>query len=93
MSLFSELKRRNVFKVAGAYLVVAWVVIQVADVVAPQLSLPEWAPRFVTLLVLLGFPLALVLAWIFDITPEGIRAEATSGSKRVFVVGTVVAVA
>jgi TolB-like protein/tetratricopeptide (TPR) repeat protein len=93
MSLFSELKRRNVFKVAGAYLVVAWVVIQVADVVAPQLSLPEWAPRFVTLLVLLGFPLALVLAWIFDITPEGIRADASSGNKRVFAVGTVVAVA
>ncbi len=93
MSLFSELKRRNVFKVGGAYLVVAWLVIQVADTVAPQLGLPEWAPRFITLLVLLGFPLALVLAWIFDITPEGIRADATPGTKQVLAVGTVVAMA
>ncbi len=93
MSLFSELKRRSVFKVGVAYLVVAWVVIQVADTVAPQLGLPEWAPRFITLLVLLGFPLAVVLAWIFDITPEGIRADATPGNKGVFVVGTVVGLA
>ncbi|MEJ2204119.1 MAG: hypothetical protein P8170_08410 [Gemmatimonadota bacterium] len=94
MSLFSELKRRSVFKVGGAYLVVTWVVIQVADTVAPQLSLPEWVPRFVTLLLLLGFPVALVLAWIFDVTPEGIRADTTTnGNRRVVAVGVVMAVA
>jgi len=92
MSLLSELKRRNVFKVGGAYLVAAWVIIQVADTVAPQLGLPEWAPRFVTLLVLLGAPLALVLAWIFDVTPEGIRPDARStGNKRVIAAGLIMA--
>jgi len=94
MSLFSELKRRSVFKVGVAYLVVTWVVIQVADTVAPQLSLPEWVPRFVTLLLLLGFPVTLVLAWIFDVTPEGIRADTTTtGNRRVIAVGTAMALA
>ena len=66
----SEFKRRNVFKVGIAYLVVAWVLIQIADVFAPQLNLPDWAPRLITLIILLGFPIALVLAWIFDLTPQ-----------------------
>ena len=82
MSLLSELRRRNVFKVAAAYLVVGWLVIQAADLLAPQLNLPEWAPRLVTFLVLIGFPLALVLAWIFDLTPEGLQVEqARVGNK------------
>lgn len=90
MSIFSELKRRKVFRVGAAYLVVAWLVIQVADILAPQLRLPDWAPRFVTLVVLLGFPLALVLAWIFDVTPEGIRRDATPfGNKAAVAVGVV----
>ena len=58
MSLFAELKRRKVFKVAAGYLVVAWLVIQVAATVAPQLGLPEWAPRLITLIMLLGLPVA-----------------------------------
>lgn len=72
MSLIAELQRRKVFKVAVAYGVVAWLVIQVASTIAPQLNLPEWAPRFITLLVLLGFPIALVLAWIIDKTPKAL---------------------
>jgi TolB-like protein/Tfp pilus assembly protein PilF len=85
MSLVAELKRRSVFKVGVAYLVVGWLVIQVAATVSPQLSLPEWAPRLITLVVLLGFPISLVLAWIFDVTPEGVKVDAQGvGSKRVF---------
>ncbi len=92
MSLLKELQRRSVFKVAAAYLVVAWLVIQVAATVSPQLALPDWAPRLITLLVLLGFPVALVLAWVFDVTPEGIKADpAPVGNKRVFATAAVLA--
>ena len=79
-SFLSEIKRRNVFKVTVAYLVVAWILVQIADVLAPQLNLPDWAPRMVTFILLLGFPLALVLAWVFDVTREGVKTE--SGSKK-----------
>jgi serine/threonine-protein kinase len=92
MSLISELQRRKVFKVAGAYLVVGWLLIQVAATVAPQLNLPEWAPRFITLVVLLGFPIVVVMAWVFDVTPEGIKVDASrAGSKRIFVVAAALA--
>jgi TolB-like protein len=85
MSLLTELRRRNVFKVGAAYLVVGWLVIEAAALLAPQLNLPEWAPRFVTFLVLVGFPIALVLAWIFDLTPEGMQlAEGKTGNKRFY---------
>ncbi len=87
MSLFNELKRRNVFKIGAAYLVVGWLLIQAADIIAPQLALPEWAPRLVTFLILLGFPIALVLAWIFDLTPEGVQVtEGRAGSKRFYAI-------
>ena len=59
MSLLAELRRRKVFRVGAAYLVVAWLLIQVVATVAPQLRLPEWAPRLVTLLLMVGFPVAL----------------------------------
>ena len=90
MSLIEELQRRKVFKVAAAYLVVGWLLIQVASTVAPQLNLPEWAPRLITLIVLLGFPIALVLAWILDVTPGGIRVDkAPAGTKRIVVAAAV----
>ncbi len=90
MTLVTELKRRKVFKVAAAYLVVGWLLIQVAATVAPQLNLPEWAPRLITFTILLGFPIVLVMAWIFDVTPEGIKVDASrAGSKRMFVVAAV----
>lgn len=73
MSFWDELRRRNVFKVAAAYAIVAWLVAQVATVFAPALSLPEWVTPFVVFLLLLGFPVAVVLAWAFEITPEGIK--------------------
>jgi hypothetical protein len=87
---WKELRRRKVFKVAVAYAVVAWLVIQVASTIAPQLNLPEWAPRLITLVVLLGFPVVLVLAWMLDKTPEGLKIEpATIGNKRMFAIAAV----
>lgn len=93
--LWAELKRRQVFKVGTAYLVVGWLVIEVADTLAPQLGLPAWAPRLVTFLILLGFPVALVLAWIFDLTPDGVRVEARGAGSAGFyaLVGVVAALA
>jgi adenylate cyclase len=90
MSLIDELKRRKVFKVAAAYLVVGWLLIQVASTIAPQLNLPEWAPRLVTFIILLGFPIALVLAWTLDVTPEGIKLDkAPAGTKRMIAVAAI----
>src|SRR3954451_6158316 len=72
-NFFAELKRRNVYKVAVAYLVAAWLVTQVATQVFPFFDIPNWAVRLVVLLLMLGFPVALILAWAFEITPEGIK--------------------
>src|SRR5437868_1109790 len=72
---FGELKRRNVYKVAVAYGVVAWLLIQVATQVFPFFEIPNWAVRLVVLLLILGFPVALTLSWAFEITPEGIKRE------------------
>ncbi|MDH3440084.1 MAG: FHA domain-containing protein, partial [Gammaproteobacteria bacterium] len=66
MSLFSELKRRNVFKIGVAYLIVAWLLMQVTDLAAPRLFLPEWVPTFVVFILALGFPVALLLAWAYE---------------------------
>lgn len=85
MSLVDELKRRKVFKVGAAYLVVAWLAVQAASIAFPTFEAPLWALRVFILVCLLGFPLALVMAWIFDVTPEGVKFDrAVSGSKRVF---------
>ncbi len=75
-SFFAELKRRNVYKVAVAYVVVAWLLIQVATQVFPFFNIPNWIVRLIVVLaMLIGFPIALVLAWAFEITPEGIKRE------------------
>jgi TolB-like protein/Tfp pilus assembly protein PilF len=70
---FGELKRRNVYKVAVAYAVVAWLLIQVATQVFPLFEIPNWAIRLVVLLLIIGFPVALVFAWAFELTPEGLK--------------------
>src|SRR6476660_5788472 len=72
-SFFAELKRRNVYKVAVAYAIVGWLLIQVATATFPVLEIPNWAIKLVIALVLLGFPIALILAWAFELTPEGIK--------------------
>ena len=75
MKLFSELKRRNVFRMAVLYVVAAWLILQVADVVIGLGILPEWIGPLVFALLLVGFPIAVVLAWFYEITPEGIARE------------------
>jgi len=80
VSLFAELNRRNVFRVALAYVVVAWVLMQAADTLAPALLLPEWVTRFVAFILILGFPLAIFFAWAFELTPEGIKLEKAARS-------------
>jgi len=72
-SVWGELRRRNVFKVAVAYAIVVWVLVEVAATVFPILQLPEWTVTLVTMLLLLGFPVALFLSWAYELTPEGIK--------------------
>src|SRR5215831_3335612 len=71
--LFGELKRRNVYKVAIAYAVVGWLLTQVATQVFPFFEIPNWVVRLVVLLLIIGFPVALIIAWAFEITPQGIK--------------------
>ena len=71
-NFFAELKRRNVYKVAIAYAVVAWLLMQVATQVFPFLEIPNWAIRLVIMLIVIGFPIAIVIAWAFELTPEGL---------------------
>jgi TolB-like protein/cytochrome c-type biogenesis protein CcmH/NrfG len=82
-NIFTELKRRNVYKVAVAYAVVGWLLIQVATQVFPFLDIPNWAIRFVIFVTALGFPVALIIAWAFELTPEGIkRTEAADAARQ-----------
>src|SRR5438552_8792328 len=84
-NFFAELKRRNVYKVAVAYVVVGWLSVQVATQVFPFLEIPNWVVRLVIALVMIGFPIALISAWAFELIPEGIkRAEDVnlSASRR-----------
>jgi RNA polymerase sigma factor (sigma-70 family) len=81
-NFFAELKRRKVYKVGIAYAVVAWVLMQVASQIFPFFEIPNWAVRLVVLLLIIGFPAALILAWAFELTPEGIkRTEDVDASK------------
>src|SRR5205809_4625084 len=73
INFFAELKRRNVYKVAVAYAVVAWLLIQVATQVFPFFEIPNWTVRLVVLAVIAGFPIALIIAWAFELTPEGLK--------------------
>ena len=85
MSLIAELKRRKVFKVGAAYLVVAWLAVQAASIAFPAFEAPPWALRVFILVCLLGFPLAVVMAWVFESTPDGVKLDGSvSGSRRVF---------
>src|SRR6184192_4606519 len=82
-NFFAELKRRNVYKVAVAYAVVAWLLMQVASQIFPFFEIPNWAVRLVVLLLIIGFPIALIIAWAFEVTPEGIkRTEAADAAGQ-----------
>src|SRR5436853_4424468 len=82
-NFFSELKRRNVYKVAVAYAVVGWLLVQVATQVFPFLEIPSWIVRLVIALVAIGFPVALVIAWAFEVTPEGIKSTEAADAMPV----------
>ncbi len=75
MSFFQELKRRNVFRVAVAYIIVAWLLLQVGDTLGPALRLPEWFQSGVAYVLILGFPIAIIFAWAFELTPDGVKRE------------------
>src|SRR5947207_3143357 len=72
-NFFTEAKRRNVYKVAVAYAVVAWLLIQIATQVFPFFEIPNWAVRLIVLVIIVGFPIALIIAWAFELTPEGLK--------------------
>ena len=77
MSFFSELKRRNVFRVALLYVIASWLILEVADASLSLLNLPPWAGWFIFLLLAVSFPLVLVFAWVYELTPEGLKKEST----------------
>src|SRR5262249_37789556 len=75
MQLFDELRRRNVIRMAGLYLVASWLAVQVWSTILPMFGAPDWLPRAVVVLLAVGFLPALVFAWVFELTPEGVRRE------------------
>src|SRR5689334_3597058 len=81
-AFFSELKRRNVYKVAVAYAVIGWLLIQIATQTFPFLEIPNWAIRLVIMLVVIGFPISLLLAWAFELTPHGIKRTESADAAR-----------
>ena len=75
MTLFAELRRRNVIRMAGLYLVAAWLITQVSSTVLPMFDAPAWLQSTIVILLAIGFVPALVFAWVFELTPEGIKRE------------------
>ena len=83
-SVWGELKRRNVVKVAVAYAIVGWLLVEVSSTVFPVLQIPDWAIAFVTMLLILGFPVALILSWAYELTPDGMeRTKAVPMSESI----------
>src|SRR5215813_3259922 len=74
-NFFAELKRRDVIRAAGLYLVAAWLIVQVAGTVLPMFAAPEWLPRSIVILLAIGFVPALIFSWVFELTPEGLKRE------------------
>ena len=74
-TFFTELKRRNVYKVAVAYAVVAWLLLQAASIFFPAFDAPPWVMKIFIIVIIFGFPVALIFSWAFEITPEGIKLE------------------
>src|SRR4249919_3477202 len=86
-NFFAELKRRKVFKVGAGYLIVVWLAVQAASIGFPAFDAPPWALRICILVLLLGFPIVLVLTWVLDVTPDGVRLDPSpAGNKRVIAV-------
>ena len=83
MSFFEELKRRKVFRVAASYAVVAFVIMQLVEILFPMFNFPQWTQQFTVIIVLLGFPIAVILSWVFDKTPGGYAKTDTPESQDV----------
>ena len=82
-NFFAELKRRNVYKVAIAYAVIAWLLIQAGSILFPTFEAPGWVMKVFVMVVAAGFPIALIIAWAFELTPEGIkRTESAESEER-----------
>src|SRR5438874_11190425 len=75
MSFFTELKRRNVIRFAGLYLVGAWLLTQIAGTVLPMFGAPDWLPRTIVSLLAIGFLPALIFSWVFELTPQGLKRD------------------
>ncbi len=82
MSLIKELQRRHVFKVGVTYVIVAWVILQISDVVLDQIGVPDWVFKFILFLLLIGFPLIVMFAWAYDMTPDGLRRTESSDTEE-----------
>src|SRR5450755_5007993 len=82
-NFFAELRRRNVYKVAIAYAVVGWLLVQVATQVFPFFEIPNWAVRLVVLLIVIGFPIAVIIAWAFELTPEGLKRTEVADAEPI----------
>jgi TolB-like protein/Tfp pilus assembly protein PilF/preprotein translocase subunit Sec61beta len=88
MSLFAELKRRNVVRVGAAYAVVAWLLIQLADILLANFGAPDWVFGSLTVLILLGFPIALLLSWAYELTPDGLKRDRDVATEAVTAPGS-----
>src|ERR1700682_483073 len=90
-NFFAELKRRHIYRVAAAYAVVAWVLIQLVNNIAPAPRLPDWAPTLVIVLLLVGFPITLLIAWMRELAPaDGTAARAATGKLDWALIGALV---
>src|SRR3954453_20179582 len=81
-NFFAELKRRNVIRFAGLYLVGAWLLTQVASTVLPMFGAPDWLPRSIVILLAIGFVPALIFSWVFEVTPEGLKRDVDVPPER-----------
>jgi len=83
ISILRELQERKVIRVAGVYIVASWLLLQIAATVGPILGLPDWFEKLVLALLGIGLPIALILAWAFELTPDGVRRGSSSSSSHV----------
>src|SRR5213082_1726291 len=74
-NFFAELKRRNVVRMAGLYLVGAWLIVQVAGTILPMFGAPDWLPRTIVILLVIGFVPALIFSWVLELTPQGLKRD------------------
>jgi hypothetical protein len=92
MNLLAELKRRQMFRVAAAYAVVAWLLLQFANNITPALRLPEWMPTAIVVLLMIGFPVALLFCWIQQLAPGGESSKTTTGKLDWVLIGALIVV-